>query len=548
MSAMDNPGDTSGSGAGTPPTMFVRQATGLVREGKTRDAFYYNIMWSSVALSFGFFVVLAPTFYPGANFELTVLIAGALSFGGAILYAMLTRLMPRTGGDYVFVSRTLKPFIGFSSNLSYVFWVLVSAGVYSVYLSSTIGSFFRMLVGYGASPSLISTSNWFTTHLGIFVCGTALIVVAAAVFIFFGTAVFFRISQVCFFLYVVGAFLVPVLVGLFTSHSSFLSSFNVYAAHLGVTNATTHVTSAAAKAGFVPSGYTLHGTIYAVSAAWFIFGFIFSSNYFAGEIKNGSKTHFISIPGAVAFALLLLLILTPTFFHMGGREFLNQLGTAPSSAYGFGSTPQYPEIAAIGSGSPVLGALVMLGFISGIVAWVPMTLMLGSRCILAWSFDQVMPQKLSDVNERTHSPVWAVLLVAAIAVGSTAVYAFTTLLSTLSVLFPLTLSLVIVAITGIVIPYRRKDLFQATGGARKFAGIPVLSIVGFVALLGFAGAMTILLLDPGSGTSISHNWHTVLWAVGGIFVVGPAIFYISKFIRARQGIDIDLAYTEIPPE
>jgi hypothetical protein len=31
------------------PSLFVRQATGLVREGKTHDAFFYNVMWSGGA-------------------------------------------------------------------------------------------------------------------------------------------------------------------------------------------------------------------------------------------------------------------------------------------------------------------------------------------------------------------------------------------------------------------------------------------------------------------------------------------------------------------
>ncbi len=40
-----------------PPAMFARQATGLVRESRTNDALYYNVMWSSVALTFAFYVL-----------------------------------------------------------------------------------------------------------------------------------------------------------------------------------------------------------------------------------------------------------------------------------------------------------------------------------------------------------------------------------------------------------------------------------------------------------------------------------------------------------
>ena len=128
--------------------------------------------------------------------------------------------MPRTGGDYVFVSRTLHPALGFMSNLSYVFCNLVVVGVYSTYFATYgVGAFLRMLVGYGASPSLLSTANWFSSHWGIFVTGTVLILLSAMTFAIGGTRLFFRLQQGSFFLYVLGAFILVALVGIFTSHA-----------------------------------------------------------------------------------------------------------------------------------------------------------------------------------------------------------------------------------------------------------------------------------------------------------------------------------------
>jgi hypothetical protein len=36
--------------------------------------------------------------------------------------------------------------------------------------------------------------------------------------------------------------------------------------------------------------------------------------------------------------------------------------------------------------------------------------------------------------------------------------------------------------------------------------------------------------------------------MGGIVVFGLVVYYVSRFIRARQGINIDLVYKELPPE
>jgi basic amino acid/polyamine antiporter, APA family len=131
------------------PGLFTRKATGLVREGRTRDALFYNLLWSSVALTFAFYW-LFQAFYPGSNGLLAFLIAAVLGLPGAFLYAMLTQLMPRTGGDYVFNSRALHPSIGFAGNFSYSFWLAVVIGVYTTYIAAYgVGAFARTMAGFG---------------------------------------------------------------------------------------------------------------------------------------------------------------------------------------------------------------------------------------------------------------------------------------------------------------------------------------------------------------------------------------------------------------
>jgi amino acid transporter len=540
---------TTGEPTGTPaPGLFTRKATGLVREGRTRDALFYNLLWSSVGLTFAFYWLFA-AFYPGASAFGAFLIAAALGLPGAFLYAMLTQLMPRTGGDYVFNSRALHPSVGFAGNFSYSFWLAVVIGVYTTYIAAYgFGAFGRMMAGFGAGSGWLDFGDWFSTQWGLFLTGTAMLVLSAAMFALGGVRLFFRVQAAFFVLYLLGALVVPVLVGLLQGHGGFLAHFDEYAGHLGAKDAAAAMTASATKAGYAASGFSFTETLKSVSIFWFIFGFIFSSNYFAGEIRLAKRTHLYSMPGAVLLAVVVLALLVPAFDHVVGADFSRQLGLADPAAYGFtAGAPAYPELVAIASGSPVLGTIVLLGFTIGLVVWLPQTLMLVSRNMFAWSFDRVMPERLSYVDPRSRSPIVAIGVMLTLSIASTAVFSFTDWFSSTAALLGLSLPLLFTAIAGTLLPFRQRALVENSPYNRRIAGIPILTLVGSLAILGFGGAISILLWDPGSGASLSQNPEKA-GLVAAVYVIGLAIWFVARAVRRGQGVDIDLAYRELPAQ
>ncbi|MFA4926976.1 MAG: amino acid permease [Patulibacter sp.] len=530
----------------TPPGVFQRKATGLVREGRTRDALFYNIMWSSVALTFGFFWLFYAV-YPGANAIIGFLIAGALGLPGAFLYAMLTQVMPRTGGDYVFNSRALHPSIGFASNFSYVFWLAVVIGVYTTYIAEYgLAALARTIAGYTGATWWLDVASWLTSSWGLFIVGTLLLIGSATLFALGGLRLFFRIQFWVFIVYVLGALLLPMLVGLF-SGDGFAGRFDAYAANLGVTDASTKLAASATDAGFASTSFSWSETLKSVSVWWFIFGFIYSSNYFAGEIRMQRRTHLFSMPGAVALVVIILLLLTPSFLNIAGYDVMAQFGLADPASYGFAGAPAYAEIVSIASGSGIIGSIVIIGFAVSMIVWLPQTILLASRSMFAWSFDRVVPEQLSAVEPRTRSPLTAILVMLALSIASTAVYAFTDWFSSLAALLGLSFTLLVTAISGVVLPFRHPRLVAGTSFGRRVLGIPLLSLVGGLAVLGFGTAITILLIDPWSGASLSEDPLMII-VVGVVYVVAVAIYLISRAIRRRQGYDLDLAYRELPAE
>jgi basic amino acid/polyamine antiporter, APA family len=531
------------------PALFTRKATGLVREGRTRDALFYNVMWSGVALTFAFYWLYIAA-YPGSNAMLGVIFAAVLGLPGAFLYAMLTQVMPRTGGDYVFNSRALHPSIGFAANFSYCVWITLAFGLYSTLIANYgFGAFGRTMAGFTGSHGWLEFGEWFSGHWGLFITGIAILLFSGAVFVVGGTRLFFKLQVGAFVLYAIGAVLLPIIIGLLQSKAGFIANFNTYAANLGTPHAYGKVLAAAHQAGYAPAKFSLEYSLKSVSVFWFIFGFIYASTYFAGEIRLQKRVHMKSMPGAVIVAVIALLVLAPTISHAAGYAFNEQLSFVGenSAAYGFSAPPAYPELMGIASGSAVWSVIMIVGFTGALLIWLPQTLMLLSRSMFAWSFDRVMPDKLSSIEPRSRSPLLAIGIVMVLAVGSTAIYAFTTWFTTLSVLLGLTFTLLVTAIGGMLLPYTQKAMVDASPYARKVLGIPLFTLVGGLAFLGFAFTIFILLWDKGSGTSLSEKPGKLLLALG-VFAVGFAIYFIARLVRRAQGIDLSLAHRELPPE
>src|SRR5262245_14126275 len=86
--------------------LFVRKSTGLVREASAFDAMVYNAVFSApvgATLAWGVFFALSA--FPGADLVTATLISLVINVPIVIMMALLASSMPRTGGDYVWVSR-----------------------------------------------------------------------------------------------------------------------------------------------------------------------------------------------------------------------------------------------------------------------------------------------------------------------------------------------------------------------------------------------------------------------------------------------------------
>jgi len=169
-----------------------------------------------------------------------------------------------------------------------------------------------------------------------------------------------------------------------------------------------------------------------------------------------------------------------------------------------------------------------------------------TRSMLAWSLDRLGPAKLAEVSDRWHSPVYGLITIFILGSITAAFYVYGNL-AILTGTVGLGASMMVVALAGILLPYTRRALWQSSPAYGYTFGIPTITLVGLIAMPLLVLIQVVLLADVNSGTSIKASPTTVL-VVLCIFVVGLPLYYVIRTLQRRRGIDIDLAYREIPPE
>ena len=542
---------SSSSSTGATPRLFTRKATGLVRQASTVDVLVYNVNFISIGLMALFLFLFVPAFYPGANLALTSVAAFLVVLPTSLVFAMLAAAMPRSGGDYVYVSRILGPAWGMMSSWNNTFWWFLYGGVPSAFLARYgLGPLFRIIGVMTGSTAALNLSAWFVSPLGQFITGAILIIALVAIFSF-GLSAYFRVQNVLFILANV-ALVLMVMTLLGKGHGDAAHAINRYLGPLAHrSNVAGFIATAGARDGYVAAPFSWKWTL--IPITWLYLELVFnqSSAYIGGEVKNASRLQIWSMPAAALYAIIWTLILVALFLGSFGTGLLGQLGALTSTdlgKIGLASTPLFTELAAWMSGSVVIGALIGLGFIFWSYAWLPGQIMNASRNLLAYSLDGLMPGWLGRVDDRLHTPVNSLIVVGAASIAALAIYVFTPYFATLVGIFGFILSFILTSIAAIVFPYRKRDVFEGSPVSWRLAGLPVISIVGALSLVACVLMEWDFLSDPLSGLGFSGQGLINLLVNIGIFLSGLAIYVIATNIQLRRGVDVAPAFAEIPAD
>jgi basic amino acid/polyamine antiporter, APA family len=532
--------------------LFVRNSTGLVRSASAVDATIFNAVISAPigsTLAWSIFFTLVA--FPGADPVGVLVITLIINIPVLIMFALLGASMPRVGGDYVWVSRILHPSLALISNLCMIMGGLLGAAYFAKFFS--IFALGPALVAGGSlahNHTLISWGTSFETNQGWILAG-ALVMVALQTYVLIrGTKSTFRWQNGAFLIGMLGMVVAFIVLGVASRHG-FDANFNTLNKSFGGGTVQQVIASAGAQHA-APHLGNMSATLPTVFSIQGFMMWNFWSVYMSGELKSASnrRRQLTIMFGALVFDVVLLIIGALLLFHVAGYNFVYAVNAAPK-AYAIPSGPFYSFLAALSVNIPVLTVIILGCFLFWALPSMIANTFMPIRSFFAWSFDRLMPEKLADVNERTHSPITAIVTVNVIIAGLTIWSVYSNVFQLVLGLIVLAgcLGVVIVAAAAIALPLRRPELYRASPANVKFLGIPVLFIVAPLSIAIFVALAVVSTQYPAlvmNGNTANFWWIPAWFA--GLIVVGAALYYIPRLIRARRGINVSFVYKELPPE
>jgi amino acid transporter len=591
--------------SGNAPSLFLRNATGLVKGWSGFDAFVYSFMAVSL-VTLGMFYSLAVTGYvPDGSPVAAILVTAVAMTFMCIAYAGLIAAMPRAGGDYVWQSRVLDGIPGgvvgavFGAVALYVTAIALSVDGTVALAVAVVGAvicgalgLWRGSVGFVLSATgwwfilalwapiygfilkieffqpLAALAGWkdgvdfFNTGNGTFVVSLIVIVLTTAL-IALGMAGYARIQRLSLYVGLLALAVMFILL-LINTQDGFKAAFDREASSLfGVPNAYQQtLTDAATNDAITP------GPLDPLSfgpGTWLLIPFMLfwllypnwgSTLY--GEVRGAGDFRRVlngmlgGLWVAVILGVVFVLLAAKTF---GWEFFVSTNINYVNYAYGYTTTAPtipiwgYPPLmASFLIDNNIIQMVLVILFGAWFLGWAGTLFLSSTRMIFAAAFDRILPEGAARVSDRG-VPWVALLLIMVPSIVLSWLYAYNSdfVKLTLDATLVIAVTFLGTTVAATILPWWKPAIYRASPMARYAIGpIPVISI---------AGAVTVVVL----GWTIYQWLSNALYGIGvgntnsivflGVLYASAAILYVvARLFRRSQGVDLDAIHAEIPAE
>jgi amino acid transporter len=531
--------------------VFSRKASGLTRVVSPWTALAYSFVAPNITQA-SFYLLWAVTLYQGANMPWAIMFMLTL-IPFAAIYVYFSASMPRSGGEYIYISRVLTPFLGFLAS-----WTLTIVGL------NWQGNNTNFVINWGFGHSFMQlglvTKNDGLFNLGVelartqgsmlvWICGTISLILSFYV-IYRGIKLFMR--------FVWGAMILTWV--MLVVYAIVMLSVNpqIIAANMMALQGIDFqgILEQAKSLGWQPGVYSLAATVMAGITYMNLtcLGSTYSANI-AGEIKRVDKAQ----PLAQYGSIILFIVYYQIYTYVTTRgvsvdllQAISKLNSAGQDVEIFKAFPQIPFLMVYATQNPLL-LLIGGSFAWGLINWVgAMGLAFAPvRNLFAYSFDGMLPNKWNEVNRRG-SPVYAVLVGFIISWFQFTVNCITPLLSAYQ-LYTITIwffGWIFLSIAAIIFPWKRKDIWEKSPAItrQKLFGVPAIVVAGVFGLIVSVAAVYFTLVPSILGSSIILQLPALLVSFGFYMVLPIVLYFIAIYINKQRGIPIEKRFKVIPPD
>ncbi|HTC85639.1 MAG TPA: amino acid permease, partial [Candidatus Acidoferrum sp.] len=363
--AMDTIDAAGGAGSG----LFLRKATGLVRDVSSMDAFLLNAVGMNVGLGALFMLQQAPAFFANGDMVVSAIIGTVLmAFSITWVYSEFAAAMPRSGGDYVFTSRAIHPFIGWLLGWNQAIWLIFFWIGFNAWAlcQFTLPPTLAILAQTTGTTMFSDWGTWIATPAGTLILGSI-------VNVFFGYLVLTRKFwswQRITVVFAFAAILIPAVLVFINGTSGLTTSWDHFIAGQGSGLKYAQIIPAATAAGYTPAtggGFDLSSTLLMLPWVFFVVGFGVGPAQISGEVKRAGRSMWYALFGStlmngLALALVLWLVVSGV-----GQQWIGSLGYMMfnhASDLGGQGVGGINFIGSILGGNIIVQLIIFIGFVA----------------------------------------------------------------------------------------------------------------------------------------------------------------------------------------
>lgn len=535
------------------PPLFVRKATGLTREISVLSTI--PLSWLCIGAGINVFSVESSFKFPGANVPMGYFLCGIFYVLFTTILGIMAVAMPRTGGDYVSTGRVLGPFAGVLSGITRIVGLAFVGGL--------LGGVTGIFVGVGFLQAGILTNNATWIDWGSWILGSMevqfglglLFIIISFLILLLGSRVFMWATWIHFILPLIGSIVAMILLYTHTPATAETAWNDMFGAGAWqeIVDVSKAGDPATGVAGWTASAYGMgvnwDSTFKILIPAYFAYGGSEATVYWGSEVKEPRKSILV---GTVVGPLLMWIFYTVfvySVYHCYGdfvsqcsfvmmtkvddvKVLVNKLAINPELPISF------PTFVSVFAGNPSL--IFFISFTSALWLFGVVVLIMGmvSRLIFAMSFDRFVPESLASVNDRFHSPHYALTLTFICAIIGLIIFiyygALAAIIDTTIIWF---FWATLLCATATIFPIVRPEIWEK-GYAHRIAGFPLISLLGIISFIVYMYVNT---------AAIAEAAANILYLGIGVWAFALVYYVAYALYNRKRGIDVEAVYREIPP-